>query len=401
MQKRLNHFLILVMIGVWLSHLLQVFTPEVGFDALWYHLPVVKAIAEQQKLVFLPNLYQSVNPLGSDLFFGIGFILAGSLGTKLVAYIFGLLLVISTYLLSRRFFDKTWALAVVILISTYQVVAWQAASFYVDVAKAFWEITALLYLVKWHQESNDKWLFFSSFLWGMSLATKLFSLFLQPVFMFLLFFWRKKENVAVLSKPFFFSFLLPFPFYIFSFIHTGHLFFSFHQHLIKLAEIGGESSLVMYVWRRSLVLPSFFQELIFAKDYTSFLLVLFLPVMWKYKKQIWQDKILAGLAVFTIVQVGLWWYLPPLSTRYALSGFITWMIISIWSVQKLIKDYPQFLKSIAVTIFFAVMINLVPRLVVNWRSWLYISHQQTQTEYLYQFLDGNVDQHLKKWYRFD
>ncbi|MBT3249221.1 MAG: hypothetical protein HN846_00155 [Candidatus Pacebacteria bacterium] len=401
MQKILEKAIIILIILTWASHLVQVFTPEVGFDAVWYHLPVIKAILDQQSLVFIPDLYQSANPLLSDLVFGGGFLVAGELGTKVVAYLFGLLLIVSSYVLSRKFLNRFWSLVVILIISTFQVIAWQSASFYVDVAKAFWEISALLFLIKWWAEHRQDWLFISALLLGASLATKLFSIFLLPLFLCLVFIWSQRQKLSSLAIFLVGSLLLPLPFYLFSFLKTGNPFFSFSQHLIKLGEIGGNSSLISYIWERTKLIPTLPMELIFARDYTSFLLIIFLPISFLFIKKIRKDKLLLGITIVTIWQVLLWWYLPPLSTRYAISGFITWTIISIWGVVEINKRDVRFYKPILITIFLAIAINLAPRIGVNMRSLEYLSGAQSKDQYIHQFFDGNIDQHLINWYYSD
>ncbi|MFH1959257.1 MAG: glycosyltransferase family 39 protein [Patescibacteria group bacterium] len=401
MQKLLEKTIIILLILVWLSHLVQVFTPEVGFDAVWYHLPVVKAILEQKKLVFIPDLYQSVNPLWSDLIFGIGFFFAKELGSKIVAYLFGLAFIVSSYILSRKFLNKFWSLVAVLIISTFQVVAWQSSSFYVDVAKAFWEISSLILLLRWRDKQQQKWLIISALLFGASLATKLFSLFLLPVFLCLVFIWSKRDRIIQILRFLIGLLVLPLPFYLFTYLKTNDLFFSFSQHLIKLGEIGGDSSLPFYVWQRTKLLPFLPVKLVFARDYTSFLLILFLPILLLFVQKIRGNKLLLGMTIFTIWQVLLWWYLPPLSTRYALSGFVTWTIISIWSVARLSQENPRFYQPILLSIFLAVMVNLVPRTAVNLRSFKYLSGTQTKSQYIRQFFDGNIDQHLIRWHQLN
>jgi 4-amino-4-deoxy-L-arabinose transferase-like glycosyltransferase len=401
MQKLLEKATIVLLILIWMSHLVQVFTPEVGFDAVWYHLPVVKAISEQKKLVFIPELYQSTNPLFSDLIFGVGFIFAGELGSKIVAYLFGLAVIVSSYILSRKLLNRSWSLIVILTVSTFQVVAWQSASFYVDVAKAFWEISSILTLLRWKDTQQRKWLFVSALLFSASLATKLFSLFLLPVFLCLVIIWSKKEKIRNLLSFTLGLLILPIPFYLWSFINTGHPFYSFSQHLIKLGEIGGNDSLVSYIWQRTLLLPLLPAKLVIARDYTSFLLALFLPVVFWFHNTIAKNKTLLGLSIFTIGQVMLWWYLPPLSTRYALSGFISWTIISIWSVARLSQKDSRFFKPILITALLSIVINFAPRILVNLRSLQYLSGEQTKTQYIRQFFDGNIDQHLTRWHQLN
>ncbi|MBU2543572.1 glycosyltransferase family 39 protein [Patescibacteria group bacterium] len=400
MQKLLEKAILIFLILVWLSHLVQVFIPEVGFDAVWYHLPIVKAILEHKKLVFLPELYQSANPLFSDLIFGLGFFFAGELGSKIVAYLFGLLLIISTYVLSRKFLNKFWSLIVVLIVSTFQVVAWQSASFYVDIAKAFWEISSLIALAKWKDNQQHKWLVISALLFGASLATKLFSLFLLPVFLCLVFIWSKREKFSQILSFTIGSLICSFPFYFFTYLKTDNPFFSFSQHLIKLGEIGGDSSFLSYIWQRTTLLPSLPVQLVIARDYTSFVLILFLPVLFFYIQKLRNNKLLLGMTIFTIWQVFLWWYLPPLSTRYALSGFVIWTIISIWSVAGLSQKNSRFFQPILLSIFLAITINLAPRIFVNIRSFEYLSGSQNKQQYIRQFFDGHIDQHLIKWHQF-
>ncbi len=401
MQKILEKAIFILVILTWMSHLVQVFTPEVGFDAVWYHLPVIRAILEQKKLVFIPDLYQSANPLLSDLIFGIGFFFVGELGSKIVAYLFGVALIVSSYILSRKFLNKFWSLVVVLIISTFQVVAWQSASFYVDVAKAFWEISSLVFLLKWQDDQQQKWFIISVLLFGASLATKLFSIFLLPVFLCLVFIWSQRNKIEQLLSFLVGSLILPLPFYLFAYLKTGDAFFSFSQHLIKFGEIGGSGSLIFYIWQRTKLLPTLPMRLIFVRDYTSFLLILFLPILFLFIKKIRKNKLLLGIAIFAAWQVLLWWYLPPLSSRYALSGFITWAIISIWGVVKLIKKDVRFYKPILITIFLATIINLAPRMMVNLRSFRYLSGTQLKNQYIRQFFDGNIDQHLIKWHQLD
>ncbi|MBU0579366.1 glycosyltransferase family 39 protein, partial [Patescibacteria group bacterium] len=297
MQKLLEKTVIAFLILIWLSHLVQVFTPEVGFDAVLYHLPVVKAILEQKKLVFIPDLYQSVNPLWSDLIFGMGFFFAKELGSKIVAYLFGLAFIVSSYILSRKFLNKFWSLVAVLIISTFQVVAWQSSSFYVDVAKAFWEISSLIILIKWRDKQQQKWLIISALLFGASLATKLFSLFLLPVFLCLVFIWSKRDRISQILKFLIGLLVLPLPFYLFTYLKTGDLFFSFSQHLIKLGEIGGDSSLVSYAWQRTKLLSFLPVKLVMARDYTSFIPILFLPVLFFYIQKLRKNRLLLGVLI--------------------------------------------------------------------------------------------------------
>jgi hypothetical protein len=104
------------------------------------------------------------------------------------------------------------------------------------------------------------------------------------------------------------------------------------------------------------------------------------------------------LFFFSISQYMIWWFLPPQSTRYALSGFITLTIIYFIFFKFVIKKHSQFFWPIIISVIFAIIINLAPRAFVNLRSLKYITGQQTKEKYLEQFYDGSIDRNIKEWH---
>ncbi len=429
-----NGLMVFLLVLIWISHLIQVFVPETGFDALWYHLPVIDQIARHHGLVFLPDLYQSVNPLFSDLIFLVGYVSFGMLGTKLIAYMFGLGLVLVSYKLLRLFVDEKFALVGVIFISTFQVVAWQSASFYVDVANAFWQLSALYFLLS---KENKTGLVLSALMLGVALATKLFSLLLLPLFV-LFVYWRGKnirEKVFNMFIFLFFCLVVVWPFYYFAFINTGNPLYSFVVHFNKLNQIGGDVSLFSYIISRVVTLPWSLIKVSLIRDYVSpFFSILIIYILYNkvgrlinkvlrrtlrrsgFNSKAWQDilstrfesfkslfinrtndkKKALFLYLFSIYNFLLWWFIPPLSTRYALSAFVGFVVLFLNLAKK-----DENIKNKSIVIYFLViisLINMMPRLYVNFRSMKYIVGLQTQQQYLDQFRDGWIDVHLDNWY---
>lgn len=384
---------------IWLSHFIQVLVPETGFDAVWYHLPVVDGILKNGMITFSPDLYQSLNPLFSDLFFLIGYYFLGETGTKFIAYLFAVGLIWTTYKLSKLFVDSKLSLGIITLVSTFQVISWQSASFYIDVAKAFWEILAIYFLIKSIKTKEISDSLKSIFAFSASLATKLFSIFLLPIFLY--FYFKSSHNISkkmALLLAVIFSLTLPTYFYLNSYLATGNAFYSFSIHLDKLSEIGGQSNLLGYIFDRTLLLSFSPLKLLIVRDYVSPLIsILLIPMAFKIK-EIYRNEKLRILLIFSVFQWLLWWYLPPLSSRYALSGFITLLILQI-SVLR--NYYPKITKNkiLIVLIMFA-FINFLPRILVNARSLKYLLGNQTQKQYIEQFYDGSIDQKLKDWYGY-
>lgn len=383
---------------IWLSHFIQVLVPETGFDAVWYHLPVVDGILKNGEIIFSPDLYQSINPLFSDLFFLVGYYFLGETGTKLIAYFFAVGLIYASYKLSKLFVDSKLSFGIITLISTFQVISWQSASFYIDVAKAFWEILAIYFFIKSIKTNKliDK--IKSVFAFSASLATKLFSIFLLPTFLYIHFKTSNTNSRMTLIQAVIFSLILPTYFYLNSYFVTGNAFYSFSIHLDKLSEIGGESNLLKYLFDRTLLLIFSPLKLIVVRDYVSPLIsILLIPVVFKIR-EIYGNEKLRVLFIFSVSQWLLWWYLPPLSTRYALSGFITLLILEITVLKKYFVKVTNHQILISLVLFAS--INFVPRLFVNARSLSYLLGNQTHKEYVEQFYDGSIDQKLKDWYGY-
>ncbi len=394
--------LTLILVTIWLSHFIQVWVPETGFDALWYHLPVTQLIVEHHGFYYDPQLYQSVNPLWSDLFFVAGFQLGGMTGAKLVAYGFGLSLLLVTWQLCRMVLNRKWSLAVILIISTFQVISWQSASFYIDLANAFWLLSAV-WLLLLHLEKDRKChqLVRSAALLGASLATKLFSVLLLPVMGVILWFHSKPavrwKNVLTYEAV---SVMVALPYYLFAYFKTGNPVYAIQLHLEKLAQIGGQANSVNYIFQRTLQLPWSLIQVSLVRDYVWIVLPLLWIAIGLNFKQIRRNTALFSLLIFAIGEWLVWWYVPPLSTRYAVAGFITLVIVGMWSVNRFLKNQSNNIQtSWWLVVGASVVIQFAPRLYVNYRSLKYLLGFQTQTQYLHQFYDGWTDPYLDQWYK--
>ena len=371
----------------WLLHLLQVFVPETGFDAVWYHLPLAKLLLEQHRFVFLPELYQTANPQFADSIFALGFSFAQSLGSKLVAYGFALSLLTVTYRVARLFMTRTWSILILLAVSLFQVVAWQAGSFYIDVAKAFFEISALwMVFESMGRQPNafkTKYLLVAGLSFSASLASKEFSLLLLPSFFYAIALATRNMKKRVVLTLLLVVFLLATPFYLFSWSQTGTLFYSMTKHVSSLATFSEADSPLKLFVARSIQLPNFLVSLFFTRDYTSLLLGLLPLALFALRKEIWQNKRLQILVIFTLNQLAIWWFVPPPSTRYALAGFITGLLLVFaWLASRKGKFLP-------IVVFCITLLLLLPRVLVARRSLIYLLGQQTQEKYIESLTDEN------------
>lgn len=392
-------YLVYGLFVIWGLHFLQVLVPETGFDAVWYHLPVVSHIISTGRIEYVPELYQTMNPLFADMYFMAGFAVFGTTGAKVVAYMFGVLLAAATYYVSRFFLRRHLSLLVVATVSLFQVVAWQSSSFYVDVAKAFFEVTAILAILYAHKKSS-RFLLLAALFFSASLATKMFSFLLLPIIIVVLWYeWRRCGlRVSYLVVLMGALFVLALPYYLGAWWYTGNPIFSFVVPITILGEIGGNASPAGYLISRAISSPMFLVRLLLSRDYVSPLSVAFLfPILLRIK-DILNEYSLKIIFVFSVFQVALWWFVPPFSTRYALSGFITLFLLGVIIVDRYFIYSKKQRKIFLLVLGLQVVILLIPRLIVAQRSLTYILTNQTEAEYVRQFYDGTIDDKLEAWY---
>ncbi|MCB9800684.1 MAG: glycosyltransferase family 39 protein [Pseudomonadales bacterium] len=385
---------------VWLLHSIQLFVPETGFDAIWYHLPVIERIIADGKITYIPELYQTMNPLFADVIFMVGYQILGVVGAKIVAYLFAVLLVMFSYVLARKYLNRRRALIVILGVSLLQVVAWQSSSVYVDVAKAMFEIAGLAAVVTSIKKKDYRFLFFASVLFSASLATKMFSLLLVPLFIYAFVegMLAQRQNNLWIVPLIAGLFSLSLPYYLGAWWYTGNPIFSLVVPLAILGEIGGNGSPIGFLFDRVLTLYRAPLQLFMTRDYVIHLsLLLAVPIVWKIRK-ILSTAETRILLVFSVYQFGIWWFLPPFSTRYALSGFITLWIVGVFVVERYVLTSSKRRKMWFVVLGLQIFLLFLPRVYVAHRSLKYTFSEQTTAQYLQQFYDGNIDPVLDDWY---
>ncbi len=129
-----------------LVNLIGALGPELGFDALWYHLTEAK--------LFIQN--KSINPISGNLLYWSGLprlgeiIYAGALAifderlTKLIHWSFGIFSTHLTYQLARRYLNKLASLSASLLFYSSLLVGWLSTTSYIDLMVTAWLLLALV-----------------------------------------------------------------------------------------------------------------------------------------------------------------------------------------------------------------------------------------------------------------
>jgi hypothetical protein len=148
-KKKLIFLIWLPIILLGILNLLTVFTPEIGFDALWYHLTLPKLWLLKQKWFFDGGLlYYSVMPRLTETIYIPLIKFTGYVGPKLVQFFSGIGVCFLIWKISSKFnFSALLKSIAVSLFFCTWLVSWQSGSAYIDLFRTLMETTALYFLL--------------------------------------------------------------------------------------------------------------------------------------------------------------------------------------------------------------------------------------------------------------
>lgn len=199
--------------------------PELAFDALWYHLTLPKIYLLNQKIFHIPGglLYYSDMPKLVEMLYVAALSLGNEITAKIVHYFFGVLSLISIYLLSKKYLSQKSALISVLIFYSNPVVAWQSTTAFVDLGRTFFEVLALFAFINLLANKQRKWLLLTALMVGLAVATKILAIFSVIIFSVLLIIFRKSFTELLIFVLI--ALLVPLPWFIFSFLNTGNPFY--------------------------------------------------------------------------------------------------------------------------------------------------------------------------------
>lgn len=264
--------------------------PELGFDALWYHLTLPKIYLINHLVSYIPGglLYYSAMPKLTEMLYVSGLALGSEIFPKLIHFSFGILCLIALYKLSRKFLTKNYSLLALVLFYSNLVVGWMSITAYVDLSRTFFEIMALWGFVNWIGKKEKKWFIMSAFLLGLAISTKLLALgSLLILTILILIFTRKISYILIYC---FCALMIPLPWFAFSYLYTGSPVFPFFT---KIYSVNPNFSLI---------------NPLSLSDPISPLYIIFLPVALFIYRKLKPNLKIVDLYSFLAVIV---WYLTP------------------------------------------------------------------------------------------
>ncbi|MEK7533768.1 MAG: hypothetical protein AAB600_00365 [Patescibacteria group bacterium] len=381
--------------------------PELGFDALWYHLTLPKIYLSNHSIFYIPGglLYYSVMPKLTEMLYVAVLSFDSETLAKFIHFSFGILSSVALYKLSRMFFAPKISLIPVIVFYSNLIVGWQSTTAYVDLTRTFFEIMAFWGLINWLNTKKKRWLIGSATMLGLAISTKLLaigSLFIFWVLLILYFWYRKKsfKNLVIeLLVYLFIGLLFPLPWFIFSYIHTGNPIYPFFTNIYKVnfdVSLLNPSRFLFDTWNLFTRSP----------DPIPPIYIIFLPlVIVFFKKFSIQMKL---IVLYSFLGIFVWYFTPRTGGgRFILPYLPALSIVAGGVIREITKI--KNLKTIAnlsiFIIFFCSLISIVYRGGANAKYIPVIIGKESKSEFLTQNLnfsfgdfydtDGYFKTHIK------
>ncbi|MBI2613674.1 MAG: glycosyltransferase family 39 protein [Candidatus Levybacteria bacterium] len=385
-NKKLELVLLVIISFQGIVNLIGALGPELGFDALWYHLTMPKIYLNLHQIVHIPGslLYYSDMPKFTEMLY----VSALSFGTetiaKLIHFSFGILSLIALYNLSRKFLNKTFSLLTLVVFYGNLVVGWMSTTAYVDLVRTFFELMALWGFVEWLEKENKKWLAISGVMLGFAASAKLLAISSVLIFTTLLILSpmilnQKTKFKDIISNALVYwclAFFVVLPWFVFSFVHTGNPVYPFFTSIYPVK------------FNFNLIDP------LTLSDPISPLYVIFLPIaLFIYRKFKPTLKIIALYSFLAIII----WYLTPQTGggRFILPYLPALSLISVGVIEVMNKNKLQ--KTFVALIIFLGCFSIFYRGIANFKYVPVILGLESKS----QFLSNNLNFSFGDFYDTD
>ncbi len=363
-KDKLAFFLLLLLLLQVAINLIGVLGPELGFDALWYHLTLPRVYLLNHSVVHIPGglLYYSDMPKLIEMLYTASLAFGNEILAKLVHFSFGILSCIALYFLSRKFFNAKFSILAVLIFYSNLVVGWESITAYVDLARTFFEVMALWGFINFLEDKDKKWLVESAVMVGLAVSTKLLALGSIGIFLCLIIYFglsSHKKITKVFTDALIFTFLsllIPLPWFVFSFVHTGNPFYplltgtypvSFSFTLLNLFNFLKE------VWNL----------LIRSADPISPIYLIFLPLILIYFRKF--SKIIKFIGLYCLFAILAWYFTPRTGGGRFLLPYLPAFSILCVQIIKIFEKKEEYRRLFIVLVIFISLSSITYRGIAN------------------------------------
>jgi len=378
-QDRLAVFILSLLSLQVLINFLGAISPELSFDALWYHLTPAKLYVQYQQIFHLPGWLLSVSSLPRlvEMLYTAALTLGDEIWAKLIHFLFGLGCLFALFNLLKRYFSIRISLLGVLTFYTMLVVGWLSTTAYVDLAWTFFEILALDSFLRWYEERKESFLNQSAILIGLAIATKILTFASLFIYLVMILILRRRNWFKSAVKFCFLSLLVVSPWLVLSWVNVGNPLFPFLGSPSDVQAINVSPSANWFV-SKMVNLPFLLWQATFSPDdIISPVYLLFLPlvlfIIWKQKPSFKIAGLYYLLGSFLVPSQSNRYFLPYLAA-------LTLPLLAIF-------NYPWKKKELLFNVFtiiiiFSALLNLGSRGLATKKFLPYLLGQQTKNEFL-------------------
>lgn len=362
------------------------FGPEIGFDALWYHLTLPKLYLMYNGIFHIPGaiLYYSDMPRLTEMLFTAGLSFGSDFWARIFEYGFGILTCIVLYKIGRKFLSNRWAILLPVIYYSNLVVGWESFSGYIDLSRTFFATLGLLAFLTWTEKKEQKYFVYAALFIGVTIATKLLALADIGVYAVALFFYEK-QSVALslrlkrIATFIFLALLGPLPYFVFAFVHTGNPIFPLFSHTVSLG-------ITWQIFNPLFLVRALWTTLAQASDpINPFYLAIF-PFIIIFWKKLWHEIPL--LVIFALGGLIAWYITPQTGGgRYILPYLPVLSVVGVYIVSSLSKGYQR---AFILFIFLVALISLGVRGAANVKFLPVIFHRETEAHFMQNHLQFNL-----------
>jgi 4-amino-4-deoxy-L-arabinose transferase-like glycosyltransferase len=362
-----------------LINFLGALSPELSFDALWYHLTPPKLYVQYQQIFHLPGWLLSVSSLPrlTEMFYTAALTFGNEIWAKLIHFLFGLGCLWALFNLLKRYFSVRITLLGVLTFYTMLIVGWQSTVAYVDLTWTFFEILALDSFLRWYEEKKESFLNQSAILMGLAIATKILAFASLFGYLVMILILRRRDWLKSCLKFGFLALLVVSPWLILSWVNVGNPFFPFLGSPNDVRAVNVQPSTYWFV-SKIVNFPFLLWQATFSPDdIISPIYLLFLPlvllIIWKQKPSFKIVGLYCLLGSFLV---------PIESNRYLLPylAALTLPLLTIfsysWQKKKLLTNV------FIIIIILSVLLNLGSRGLATQKFISYLLGQETKAEFL-------------------
>ncbi|MDP2939640.1 MAG: hypothetical protein Q8O13_06170 [Candidatus Omnitrophota bacterium] len=350
--------------------------PPTDWDGLAFHLMQPKSYLAHINLTynFLPSFLTF--PKNAEMLYLLGMGLKSDILAKLINFAMGIMLAISIFSFSRKYFSFNVCLLASTIFYTMPIVGGYLSTMaFVDLFVYFYEFLAIYAFFNWWDTSKKFWLVIAGIMIGFSMGVKYlsivsFSLIVLGIIIKVLFIDKKNLNFLFSQLLVFIplAVLIPSYWYIRNFISTGNPFWPIFYRIFGGLHLTPEYlkymeyALLKYGIKRTLInyllLPWYltFNPDKFGGSYLNPLFFVFLPVLLFFKEK---KRIIIHLLFFSGLYLTVWFWFLSQQQRF-LPAIITLLsICTAYAIERVIAFDIKFKKVIYIIIFSWFLISTI------------------------------------------